>query len=164
MIPGISPPTDNLYKLIALFGLGILILGVLNISDYQDDLLVTKIEIEDIEKSIFDTISNYTSRNLAFETDATDKLVNFKDFDKLVEELDEVEKYVFNLKDIPESIKAHVATQIDIIEIKSSVSRNHLWLNYFLIIFSAVFMSVGFIFWYYKEQKWKDIEIITENN
>ncbi len=90
MIPAISPPTDNLYKLISLMGLGVLILGIANSSTQSETILKTKIEIEYVERQIADTIHFYNRVNN--EEIQFIKTSETKDISELIAELNKEEQ------------------------------------------------------------------------
>ncbi len=156
MIP-ITLPTDNLYKFIALFGLGILIFGIMNMSKLQSELTQSKIRIEKIEKEIFDTIHYFDIIDPDFEHELHDNILKYKCISNINSQLDEIKNLVNNDKKIPIGVKGYVNTKIDIIEIKTLSIRKQELIDCFLIGLSIVLMSIGFFLWYRKDQRWKDI-------
>lgn len=158
MIPTISPPTDNLYKLISLMGLAILILGVINFTSQSETILNTKIEVEYVEKQITDTIHYYNklyNKDTLF-TNTSETI----DISELIAELNEDEKLAHS-KNLPPNVTNYIDTEIDIIKIKLLEIKKKENLNYILILFSVLLMIIGFILWYLNDQRWQDIKIKT---
>ena len=162
MIPGISPPTDSLYKFISIFGLGILILGVINMTSQQDELINNKIAIENIQHHIYDTLLVYNVIDFEYQKEMQDNVVDFSRMDEAIIDLDKLEAIVSESTEIPQAIKAHIITKIDIIEIQIGVTHKLQRLNYYLISFSVVLIFIGFVMWYIKEQRWQDKRIKSE--
>lgn len=161
MIPAISPPTDNLYKLISLMGLAILILGVINFTTQSETILDTKIEIENVEKHITDTIHYYNKLNnedLQF-TNTSETI----DIAELLAELDKDEE-LSHSENLPPNVTNYIDTEIDIVKIKLLDIQNKENLNYILIIFSVLLMLVGFVLWYLNEQRWQDRKLKSDHN
>ncbi len=159
MIPAITPPTDNLYKLIALFGLGILILAVMNYGTQQSDVIKSKIEIEELEKEIFGIVHHYDTISVDFEKNEQANIVKYDKISDLNKQIEEVEKMIMKDKKLPHHVKTDIATKIDIIEIKTATIQKQERTDLLLVIISLVLMSAGFILWYKKEQRWNDLEL-----
>jgi len=157
MIPTIAPPTDNLYKLISLVGLGILVLGIVNSTTQSEDILETKIEIEYIEKQIVDTIHHYYGLNEHKEMEFTNTSEN-ESISGLMDELKQYGLLAHN-KNLPKEITNYVDTELDVIKIKLLSIKEKERLNNLLISFSVILMVFGFILWYYKEQRWYDRKV-----
>ena len=162
MIPAISPPTDNLYKLIALFGLGILIVGVVNIATKSDEIIKTKIEIEYIEKQIVDTILHYSK----VKEDVEINFINTSASEGVSELMDEISIYeeLIHNKKLPKKVTNYVDTELDIIRVKLLANEKQEFLNKLLISLAILLMLVGFSLWYFKEQRWYDKKVKRDAN
>ena len=157
MIPNISPPTDNLYKFIALFGLGIFILSILNQTKHRTELINSKIEVEKIQQQIFDTIQVYQKPNLEIQQKLQDDIQDFKHVDSMFDQLNELEDYILKSDRISMRAKNEILTKINIIEIRSEALHDQERLNLCLMLVSIGLIIVGFALWYIKEQRWKDM-------
>ena len=155
MIPTISPPTDNLYKLISLFGLGIFILGVVNFSNQSDEILKSKIKIEYLEKQIVDTIYYYNRLSGKKEELAFINTSEYETISDLMAELCKDEAAAHN-RNIPPEVINYIDTEIDVVKVRLLAISKKETLNVLLISFSVVLMIFGFILWYLKEQRWQD--------
>lgn len=160
MIPAITPPTDNLYKLISLIGLGILILGIVNSSTQSEAILETKIEIEYIEKQIVDTIHHFSKEKEGVEIHFINTSES-KNISALIAELHK-DGLLSHNEILPKKVTSYVDTELDVIKIKLLAIKKKELLNNLLISFSILLMIIGFTFWYLKEQRWYDKK--TKNN
>ena len=159
MIPSISPPTDNLYKFVALFGLGLFILSIVNQSKHRSDLIKSKIEVERMQQRIFDTIQVYQSPNLSTQQKLQDDIAHYNHVQNMFSQLDELEDFIMKSPHIPLRAKNLIVTEIDIIEIRSEVIERQEQFNWLLMISSIGLILVGFTLWYFLDQKWRDKEI-----
>jgi hypothetical protein len=162
MIPSISPPTDSLYKLMAIFGLGLFVLGVINTTTYSDDFMTAKIEIENIKHSISDSLFKYGDLSHDFQKRIRNEELKSMNLGEMSEALESLESYIFETPHIPGNVKTYLSTQIDIIQIKYLVSHNQRTLNYLVIAIAGFLMTLGFILWYIKDQRWKDLQLKKE--
>ena len=163
MIPAISPPTDSLYKLMAIFGLGLLVLGVINTAAFSDNLMAAKVEIEQIEQSIADTLFKYNALTPDHIEVIRQEEIKEMTYEELSLALENLETYIFQRESIPGNIKAHLSAQLDIIQIKYSVSERQRRLNNYIIVAAVVLIIIGFLLWYLKDQKWKDLQLKNES-
>jgi hypothetical protein len=162
MIPAITPPTDNLYKLISLVGLGILVLGIVNSSTQSKAILETKIEIEYIEKQIVDTIHHYSKEREDVEVHFINTS-EAKSISELIAELREDGLMIHNAT-LPKKVTSYVDTELDVIKIKLLAIKKQEFLNNILFSFSILLMILGFTLWYLKEQRWHDKKTKTNAN
>lgn len=161
MIPTISPPTDNLYKFVALFGLGIFILGNINMSAHRSDLIKSKIQVEEIQKNIFDSLFQFQTLDIERQFELQGNIIIYEHVDDMVSQLDILEAEILASEVIPEKLKNQIVTDIDIIEIQSSMIHRTEKLNNLMLLLSIGLIIVGFTLWYLKDQRWQDKNVKT---
>lgn len=155
MIPTITPPTDNLYKFLSLFGLTIFLFSIYNLGIVYDRSSLCKTKLEDvkveIQISLFEstnkTISAFQSDSLRFRPSQIRKLD--EDLSKIKqmilksEHLDAVQKIKLNGK------VAKLSVQIDALFWK-------LWSYVGIMVIGIFIMIRGFFRWQKREQKFRD--------
>jgi len=161
MLP-ITPPTDSLYKLMALFGLGLFVLGIINYNTFSDDIVQAELQIEKLQDSIASTIFLFGDMTAEFEKNIREEELSEMNADELAESLENLESFIFSRANIPGNAKSKMSTQIDIIQIKYKYLNAQKSLNYFVIISAGILMALGFFLWYIKDQRWKDIQLKNE--
>jgi hypothetical protein len=161
MIP-ITPPTDSLYKLMALFGLGLFVLGIINYNTFSDDIVRAELEIEKLQDSIANTIYSHGAMTPEFEQNIREEELSSMNAKELASSLESLESFIFSQENIPGNEKSTMSTQIDMIQIKYNFQHSQKTLNYLVIIAASVLMFLGFFLWYIKDQRWKDLQLKNE--
>lgn len=161
MIPAITPPTDNLYKFISLFGLTIFLFAVYNLGIVYDSSTRNKMRVEDIKIKIQKKLyqqSHKINENLVADStvDSRYRLIKMK---QLIKDISDVEKIVASSGLNP----------IQIIELNGEISKLKVNLGalkskeVFCISFSLfglLLTTFGFFRWHYREQSLRD-KILT---
>lgn len=160
-----SIPTDNLYKFIAIFGLVILSLGIYLNSKGLDELIDNK--------------KRMASADFRFFQDSVKHAYKRKSYDSILKQLDEdlesrnnsldfYKEQLNHMNDIFEEVEKLSeevnVSHLNLVNNKNEVeaynivyNKNALITN--LLVFVGVFLVVyGFIFWYYKHQRYIDAE------
>ncbi len=155
MIPTITPPTDNLYKFLSLFGLTIFLFSSYNLGIVYDKSSTCKIKNEEekteIQLASFEKMKSITS---AFDNE-TERFrpSKLKELDK---DLSEIKKVIFKIKNLSllKKIKfrgkiSKLKIEIDALKLKS--------LTYGIITFIGFLVMVfGFFRWNKREQVLRD--------
>lgn len=163
MIPSITPPTDNLYKFISLFGLTILLFSVYNIGITFDASAKSKMGIEDVKVSLQKAIYEKScATNDSLRTDKVSSHFRPGKIRRMKQDLLQIEHFI-------ESSELDPAKEIKLSgEIsKISVSLDNLSIKQWGYISFAIagcgLMIFGFIKWHYKEQKLRDKMLAIEH-
>lgn len=156
MIPSITPPTDNLYKFISLFGLTILLFSVYNISITFDASAKSKMGIEDVKVSLQKALYEKSqSTNDSLRTDKVSTHFRPGKIRQMEQDLLQIERFIASCKLDP---KDEIALSGDISKI--SVSLDNLSVKQSGYIgfgcLGCALMIFGFFKWHYKEQKLRD--------
>ena len=163
MIPSITPPTDNLYKFISLFGLTILLFSVYNFGITFDASAKTKMSIEDVKVDVQQAL--YKKSRQTNDSLRADKVSNhFRPgkIRQMEQDLLQIERFIESCKlDPDQEIKlsgdiSKISVALDNLSVKQS--------GY--IVFALIgcgLMAFGFIKWHYKEQKLRDKMLAIEH-
>lgn len=155
MIPAITPPTDNLYKFISLFGLTILLFSIYNLGFVFDHSSDNKVKIEDIKVLVAKKMYQKVNELSSGKQDSVRERFRPSSIRKLGEDLASIEKVV---------MKSNLSP-VEIIELngrmkKLEVKLDSLWQKQLAYIFFAflgfVVMIIGFLRWNKKEQRLRD--------
>lgn len=156
MIPSITPPTDNLYKFISLFGLTILLFSVYNISITFDASAKSKRGIEDVKVSLQKAL--YEKSRSTVDSLRTDKVTSrFRPgkIRRMKQDLIQLEHFIESSKLDPEQ-EIKLAGEIS----KINIVLDSLFIKLMgYIIFACLgfgLMVFGFFKWHYKEQNLRD--------
>ncbi len=156
MIPSITPPTDNLYKFISLFGLTILLFSVYNIGITFDSSAANKMKIEDVKSELQQSI--YKKSKETVENLNTDKVKNhFRPgkIRRMHEDLLQIETFLEKAHLNPKD-EITLSGKISKINVALDTLRLKQWGYIGFASLGLVFMFYGFIKWHYKEQKLRD--------
>jgi len=163
MIPSITPPTDNLYKFISLFGLTIFLFASYNLGIVYDQSASSKMRIEDlkveVQKKLFSHDLKITE-SMKIDSDSN----RFKPARiRLMNE---------ELQKLAKEIEASKLDPISRIEMNGSLSKlnvkiDSLWLKlmicFFFVFAGCVVMIWGFGLWKRKEQNLRDMILSMEH-
>lgn len=156
MIPSITPPTDNLYKFISLFGLTILLFSVYNIGITFDASAKSKMGIEDVKVSLQKAI--YEKSYSTNDSLRTDKVGNHFRPGKILQmeqDLLQIERFIASCQLDP---KDEIALSGDISKISVALDNLSIkqrgYIGFGCIGFAL--MIFGFFKWHYKEQQLRD--------
>ncbi len=163
MIPSITPPTDNLYKFISLFGLTILLFSVYNIGITFDESAKSKMGIEDVKVSLQNAL--YEKSRSTNDSLKADKVsIHFRPgkIRHMEQDLLQIERFIESCElDTNQEIK--LSGEIS----KISVLLDNLHMKLIgYIVFACIgfaLMVFGFIKWHYKEQMLRDKMLAIEH-
>lgn len=164
MIPSITPPTDNLYKFISLFGLTILLFSVYNFGITYDASAKNKMKIEDVKVDIQQAL--FKKSKLYSDSLKTDKVsAHFRPgkIRTMEQDLLQIERFIEKCQLDPAK---EIALSGDISKI--SVGLDNLYMKQIgYIVFACIgclLMIFGFFKWHYKEQKLRDKMLAIEHS
>lgn len=160
MIPNLSPPTDNLYKFIALFGLAILLFSFYKSSEVFDVCTKTKNTIEDLRNEIH-FIFHLKSKEYPHPSDTANKTMNPFSVKDLSSDLNQIALTVEN-SPLNDSIKFEIDTKIRKMQVEMDVLHIRTREYYFITGLGLILMFVGFTLWYRKDQVHRDRRIKYE--
>ena len=159
----LTPPTDNLYKFIAIFGLILIGLSFFVTDLYLDekheinkDYSNFSVEAENTEKEYYLALANYDSLELKIielekskKSDSIQQIKILQDYYR-----DKVLKYsrIWN----KEAIEGKKLLKRDDYNAKKEVFYG--FYSKCLLVIGTVLMIFGFFFWYFKHQKYIDAE------
>lgn len=157
MIPNLSPPTDNLYKFIALFGLAILLFSFYKSSEVFDASKKTKTTIEDLRNEIHQILWTkiLVHHHLSDTTDIKVSPFSVKD---LKSDLHKIAMFVDN-STLNDSIKFEIYTKIRKMQVGTDVLGIQITEYYFVLGLGLLLMFIGFTLWYQKDQVHRDRRI-----
>ena len=156
MIPPITPPTDNLYKFISLFGLTILLFSIYNVGITFDSSASNKMKIEDVKVELQQLIykkSNETKKDLQ-----TEKVKNHFRPGKLRrmhQDLLKIERFV-EKADLSPKDQISILGKLSKLNVGFDTLRLKKWGYIVFGLIGLAFMVYGFWKWHRKEQKLRD--------
>jgi hypothetical protein len=163
MIPAITPPTDNLYKFISLFGLAIFLFAMYNLGFVYDQSTSTKMQIEDLKAEVQSKeYENSNQLDKELNAESSDNRFRPSRMNELTQELKIIENII---------MKAKLATKDKILFLskvsKLNIGLDTLWLKKvgcFSSLGLGIFsMFIGFWYWHRKEQALRDKILIIEH-
>jgi hypothetical protein len=163
MIPSITPPTDNLYKFISLFGLTILLFSVYNIGITFDASAKSKMGIEDVKVHLQQALyEKYKSTNDSLKTDKISTHFRPGKIRQMEQDLLQIEGFIANCQLDP---KDQIELSGDISKISVALDNLSVKKRGYIVFGSLGFalMLFGFIKWHYKEQKLRDKMLAIEH-
>lgn len=163
MIPSITPPTDNLYKFISLFGLTILLFSVYNFGITYDASAKNKMKIEDVKVELQQVMfKKLKFKQESLKPDSTKNHFRPGKIRRMNQDLSEIEHFIERAHLEPEQ-EISLAGQIS----KIKVALDTLYLKQWgYIAFAAIgsfLMIFGFYKWHHKEQKIRDRILTIEH-
>lgn len=163
MIPSITPPTDNLYKFISLFGLTILLFSVYNVGITFDASAKSKMGIEDVKVSLQKAIYERScATNDSLKTDKVSSHFRPGKIRRMKQDLLQIE-HVIESSELDPGKEIKLSGDIS----KISVALDSLYTKLVCYIsFGCVgcgLMIFGFLKWHYKEQKLRDKMLAIEH-
>lgn len=163
MIPSITPPTDNLYKFISLFGLTILLFSVYNFGITFDASAKTKMSIEDVKVGVQQAL--YKKSRQTNDSLRADKVSNhFRPgkIRQMEQDLLQIERFIASCKLDPEQ---EIKLSGDISKIGVALDNLSVKKNGYIGFACAgcALMLIGFFKWHYKEQKLRDKMLAIEH-
>lgn len=163
MIPSITPPTDNLYKFISLFGLTILLFSAYNIGITFDASAKSKMGIEDVKVSLQKAIYEKSCvTNDSLKTDKVSSHFRPGKIRRMKQDLLQIEHFIESSELDPDT-EIKLSGEIS----KISVSLDNLSIKQWGYISFAIvgcgLMAFGFLKWHYKEQKLRDKMLAIEH-
>jgi hypothetical protein len=154
MIPGFAPPTDNLYKFLALFGLAILLFSFYKSSEIYEVCTITKSTIEDLRNEIHRAVRN-NNNQVNYLSDTADMEANTFSIKHLSSDLHEIDLFVTG-SSLSDSVKFELNTSIRKMQIEMDVLETRTKEYYFILGLGIILMFYGFFQWYRKDQIYRD--------
>jgi len=155
----ISPPTDSLYKFIAIFGLVIFVWGITFPLQKSEEFELQRAEIltaveesNNIGKRIQAKIVSLAEKRKSIAGDDPERT----DIDKQIKELRN------QLIDSPLSI--NIDEKIEVLTVLKKSLVQFKILGWMSICFGLVLIIIGFLLWYYKLQKHIDIKLQNDSS
>jgi hypothetical protein len=157
MIPSITPPTDNLYKFVSMFGLAIFLFSLYNLNQVYDAAAANKMGIEDLKKDIQKTLIRNEESHQHEHLDAGGERASFRP--SLLKKMDA------ELQNISEVIEKSELEETDKVDLEAEVGKLYVTLDYLnykikgcyiLGVFGILLMILGFVQWNRREQKYRD--------
>ncbi len=164
MIPSITPPTDNLYKFISLFGLTIFLFSAYNLGIVFDRSAHVKMELEDLKVSVIKKI--YTEKYIINQ-----RLVSNVPADGRNKPI-KVNKLIKDLREVKNEIKDAKLDDLITIELNAKVSKMRLNLDSIqlklytcisFVVIGLLVMIFGFLRWKKREQDIRDKILAIEH-
>src|SRR5687767_14606956 len=121
MIPSITPPTDNLYKFLSMFGLAIFLFSLYNLNQVYDAAASNKMGIEDLKKDIQKTLIRNEESHQNKHLDAGER-ASFKP--SLLKKMD------IELQKISEVIEKSGLEETDKVDLEAEVGKLYVTLDY----------------------------------
>ena len=156
MIPSITPPTDNLYKFISLFGLAIFLFAIYNLGIVYDKSAGNKMLIEDmkvqVQKKLYET-TKLLHNDLSTDTSGT----KFRPvmLSRQGEDLHKVEEIV-EASALDPLTKIELQGEISKLNVSLNSLSKKFWTCFILIGSGFIVMVWGFWLWKRKEQNFRD--------
>jgi hypothetical protein len=157
MLPNLTPPTDNLYKFIALFGLTILLFSFYKSSEVFEHSARTKSNIEDVRREIHDIYWSSIEHH-KHPMDTMDTNVSPFTVRDLSDDLHEIAATV-GKSNLNDSLKFDIDTKIRKMMVDTDVLGIKITEYFFILGLGFVLMIFGFIQWYRKDQRYRDKQI-----
>jgi hypothetical protein len=164
----LKPPTDNLYKFMAIFGLLIFILSYIPIVHSQQLELEWTILQCDFDTNVTNPLNNM-GIEMKTQTESLNKilqLINKKDNAEAAINIEKANKMLENI-DIPD-FKTKLGHFDEMIKRMNILIKKDVFIKYELYlgiisgIVGFILMCLGFYFWYSKLQKYQDMIIKKE--
>lgn len=154
MIPAITPPTDNLYKFISLFGLTIFLFAVYNLSIVFDRISVNSIKIEDLKSEVSQNVCATSPSECGWLDDGSSDKIFFRLFSMNADLQKTNEKMQrSNLNSIT---KIKLNGKIKKLNVELNALNLKLWSYVIICIGGAFIMRRGFKHWQKREQNLRD--------
>ena len=154
MTPGISPPTDSLYKFISLFGLTILLFTLYNLGQVYDAASVNKMGIEDIKVKFQQELVSSQS-TIEFETRTDNVRLRPKFIREIQEDLFKLSSLIEE-SPLPIEKKIEMEGEVKKLEINLSMLSVKRRTCYLLGLSGIILMIFGFFRWWKREQALRD--------
>jgi TolA-binding protein len=174
----ITPPTDNLYKFIAVGGL--VLFGVCLIVPWvvfrdtgmeflaqhggQNELKV----LQEYTKARSQTLE-LRKNELQKRLDKLKSASNPAEVDKLEGQIKEASREVESIEDASYELNFNLALKEAQIQNEKTINVNHsidsrqfLWVGWSVALVSFVFSILGFVFWYRRFQRYQDLKVASE--
>jgi len=156
MLPAINPPTDSLYKLVAIFGLTIFLFYVVMLSDTYHDSTEVHIKIE----NLMFKMRRETGQNFNCVKHEKHR-ITLRPYQEINQELLNLEKAI-NCEALTTQKKNEYRSEMNEYHIKIDAYRSKI-IFYWILVFSGVFLMFwGFFRWNTKEQKLRNAILIVE--
>jgi hypothetical protein len=163
MIPAITPPTDNLYKFVSLFGLTIFLFAVYNLGIVYDRVSEDTMQIEDIKVEIQKELYKASQPIIkALTIDSVGVKFRPTKIKKLNEDLHKIEDAIEQSALAPET-KIELAGKVSKLSVGVDALKLKQWCCIGFMVFGLGVMIYGFLRWHTKEQKLRDSILSLEH-
>lgn len=156
MLPAITPPTDNLYKFICLFGLTLFLFFSYSLSFVHDRLSRNHMLLENIRTKAQHNLLHFeaTDQNSQFKRSRL-KMKDAIEISDLRKELFNIEQLVENSPDYHKKIIA-LSGDLNKIEIAQYGLKTKIWLYSIFLLTGLLMIFWGFRKWKLKDQNIRD--------
>jgi hypothetical protein len=156
MIPAITPPTDNLYKFVALFGLTIFLFAMYNLEIVVEHSTKNKVHIESIKVDLQKRIYERTKlKHASLTPDATSEKFRPVKIKWLDTDLKSIERVV-NTSNLTFIEKIEFKGQLSGLNARLDTLKIRQTIYVICVLAGVVVMVLGFLFWKRKEQDLRD--------
>lgn len=155
MVPAITPPTDNLYKFVSLFGLTILLFSLYNLSQIYDAVAANKVAIEEVKRDLRVELlkKEHEHKDLAAASGKTQfKATRLEAIGFELEKLTEVVRK----SPLADEDKIYYEAEVGKLHVNHDYLQSKVFSGYLLTAFGAALMIFGFFRWNKREQRLRD--------
>lgn len=164
MIPAITPPTDNLYKFLSLFGLTIFLFAIYNLGSVYDKSAESQMKIEDVKVDVQKAMYRHDKMlnlNIAINSNTTQfRPTKIKILD---ENLQKIKQIVIN-SDLGPIIKIELYGEISKLKVELDSMSFKLRACFGFTILGFCIMVFGFLRWHKREQTLRDQMLEMEHD
>lgn len=156
MIPAITPPTDNLYKFLSLFGLTIFLFAIYNLGTVYDKSAESQIKIEDVKVDVQKAMYRH-DKMVSLNSTINSNMTQFRPTKiKLLDEnLQKIKQFVIN-SDLRPIAKIELYGEISKLKVELDSMSFKLKACIGITILGFCIMVYGFLRWHRREQKFRD--------
>lgn len=156
-MPNIIPPTDNLYKFIALFGLAIILFSFYKSNEVFEGIKESKSKVEELRDQIHIAIWDESKNNVELDDSSDLEIASFS-FKHVSGDMEALTKFI-DASSFSDSIKFKMDAQIRRMHVELDVLEYRTREYYFMLGAGLLLMISGFSLWYLKDQKHRDRRI-----
>lgn len=163
MIPSITPPTDNLYKFLSLFGLTIFLFSIYNLGFVYDQSSISKIKVEDVKIDVQKRLyERFKSIDEGLENNPNKGRFRPLKIRQLGQDLEKIQNVVSRTIFKPMD-KIELNGKLSKLKVEIDTLRLKLWVYIGITLSGIVVMVFGFFRWLKREQNWRDRILIIEH-
>jgi hypothetical protein len=166
MLPAITPPTDNLYKFISLFGLTIFLFSMYNLGIVYDQSAASQMEIEDVKSEVLQGLyGDELPKGVHYENNGYKRFrpAKISAMDKNLERISLSLANAIDNRAIDFSKGTKLTARINKINVKLDAMSLKLWLYICVLCLGFLVMVFGFWRWKKREQDLRDNMLLIEH-